>query len=74
MAGFVNNFLEKNQFEEPPTNVAGFEPVTESDKSFYERVWPVFACGAGLFSDGYLNGVSDIIDSQTRFPIPKIPS
>lgn len=52
MAGFVDNFLEKTQFEEPPANVVGFELVTESDKSFYERVWPVFACGAGLFSDG----------------------
>ena len=26
-------------------------------KSRWERSWPVFACGAGLFSDGYLNGV-----------------
>lgn len=26
-------------------------------KSRWERTWPVFACGAGLFSDGYLNGV-----------------
>lgn len=57
MTGFVNNFLEKPQIVEPATNVTGFEPVTDSDKSFYERVWPVFACGAGLFSDGYLNGV-----------------
>lgn len=57
MAGFVNNFLEKRAFEETPEEVRGFDPVTESDKSFYQRVWPVFACGAGLFSDGYLNGV-----------------
>ena len=68
MAGFVNKLLEKRQFDEPPAEVAGFEPVTESDKSFYERVWPVFACGAGLFSDGYLNGVSDIIDLQFQRP------
>jgi len=74
MAGFVHNFLKKSQFEEPPANVDGFEPVTESDKSFYERVWPVFACGAGLFSDVCLNGVRDIIDLQTRFPRPKSPS
>lgn len=59
MAGFVNNFLEKKAFEEPPEEVSGFDPVTDSDKSFYQRVWPVFACGAGLFSDGYLNGVSN---------------
>ncbi|KAH7025014.1 MFS phospholipid transporter Git1 [Microdochium trichocladiopsis] len=25
--------------------------------SFYEKIKPVFACGAGLFSDGYINNV-----------------
>ena len=25
-------------------------------KSRWERSWPTIACGAGLFSDGYLNG------------------
>ena len=71
MTSFVNNFFEKNPFEEPPANVAGFESITESDKSFYERV---FACGASHFSDGYLNGVRNIIDLKTRFPRPKVPS
>lgn len=28
-----------------------------SQKSRWERSWPTIACGAGLFSDGYLNGV-----------------
>ncbi|KAI5852141.1 major facilitator superfamily domain-containing protein [Tricharina praecox] len=27
------------------------------EKSKWQKVWPVFACGAGLFSDGYLNAV-----------------
>lgn len=31
--------------------------VAEVPKSQWERMWPVIACGAGLFSDGYLNGV-----------------
>lgn len=26
-------------------------------KTKWQRLWPVFACGAGLYSDGYLNGV-----------------
>lgn len=26
-------------------------------KSRWERSWPIIACGAGLFSDGYLNNV-----------------
>ena len=28
------------------------------DHTQWEKLWPVIACGAGLFSDGYLNGVS----------------
>ncbi|KEF63503.1 uncharacterized protein A1O9_01481 [Exophiala aquamarina CBS 119918] len=32
-------------------------PLDATPKSRWERTWPVFACGAGLFSDGYLNGV-----------------
>lgn len=27
-------------------------------KSFFQAALPVFACGAGLFSDGYINNVS----------------
>jgi hypothetical protein len=32
-------------------------PLDAVPKSRWERMWPVIACGAGLFSDGYLNGV-----------------
>lgn len=35
-------------------------------KSFFEAALPVFACGAGLFSDGYINNVSDFIYSPGR--------
>jgi hypothetical protein len=31
--------------------------VAGTEKSKWERLWPVIACGAGLFSDGYLNNV-----------------
>ena len=31
--------------------------VVDTEKSFGQRLMPVFACGAGLFSDGYLNNV-----------------
>lgn len=34
-----------------PTNAA------PPEKTKWQRLWPVFACGAGLYSDGYLNGV-----------------
>lgn len=31
--------------------------IVETEKTFGQRLMPVFACGAGLFSDGYLNNV-----------------
>ncbi|KAF2760340.1 MFS general substrate transporter [Pseudovirgaria hyperparasitica] len=31
--------------------------LVDTEKGRWERMWPVIACGAGLFSDGYLNGV-----------------
>ncbi|KAF1359134.1 glycerophosphodiester transporter [Lizonia empirigonia] len=31
--------------------------VANVDKGRWERLWPVIACGAGLFSDGYLNNI-----------------
>ena len=32
------------------------EPLENLQKGRWERSWPTLACGAGLFSDGYLNG------------------
>ncbi|KAG9199898.1 hypothetical protein G6514_007798 [Epicoccum nigrum] len=31
--------------------------VADVEKGKWERLWPVIACGAGLFSDGYLNNI-----------------
>ncbi|KAL9127256.1 MAG: hypothetical protein Q9175_007775 [Cornicularia normoerica] len=31
-------------------------PLADHRKSRWERSWPTVACGAGLFSDGYVNG------------------
>lgn len=38
----------------------GVVPLEDLPKSRWERSWPVIACGAGLFSDGYLNGVRSL--------------
>jgi MFS family permease len=32
-------------------------PLTPAEKTRWERLWPAIACGAGLFSDGYLQSV-----------------
>ena len=33
------------------------QPLEDVTKGRWERSWPTIACGAGLFSDGYLNQV-----------------
>lgn len=38
------------------TTIPGAPPLADHEKSRWERSWPTIACGAGLFSDGYLNG------------------
>ncbi|KAJ5164307.1 Major facilitator superfamily domain general substrate transporter [Penicillium coprophilum] len=40
--------------EEQPVELA---PLDEIKKGRWERSWPTIACGAGLFSDGYLNAI-----------------
>ncbi|KAI1174333.1 MFS general substrate transporter [Nemania sp. FL0916] len=38
-----------------PEASGGAPPIDQ--KPFLEAIWPVLACGAGLFSDGYVNNV-----------------
>ena len=52
----------ESKVDVPPEKAPGsLEAVdleaTAAGKSRWERSWPTIACGAGLFSDGYLNGV-----------------
>ena len=39
------------------TGVAAAVAAASLKASKWQHVWPVFACGAGLYSDGYLNAV-----------------
>ena len=41
-------------------------PLTETPKGRWERSWPTIACGAGLFSDGYLNGVIGSVSTMLQ--------
>ncbi|OQV04005.1 hypothetical protein CLAIMM_08959 [Cladophialophora immunda] len=41
-------------------------PLGEVPKGRWERSWPVIACGAGLFSDGYLNGVIGSVSTMLQ--------
>jgi len=61
--------------EEPaPQDVAAEYPTPvygATEKSFWDRIWPVMACGAGLFSDGYLNGVIGSVSTMLSTIYPK---
>lgn len=50
----ASNFLDPIPIEEIP--------LENTEKSRWERSWPTIACGAGLFSDGYLNGVCNTLN------------
>ncbi|KAI4851643.1 MFS phospholipid transporter Git1 [Aureobasidium sp. EXF-8845] len=41
-------------------------PVEVSTKTWWQRRAPVIACGSGLFSDGYLNGVIGSVNTILR--------
>lgn len=54
--------MEKNtdrDYDSPQEVDGAFRDVALESvpKTRWERSWPVIACGAGLISDGYLNGV-----------------
>jgi hypothetical protein len=58
MLGFANK-------ETPATGVDSRsdtqnDPLADTPKTRWERLWPVMACGAGLFSDGYINNVCNL--------------
>jgi len=45
--------------------------VATSEKGKWERLWPVIACGAGLFSDGYLNNIIGPVNTMLKTIYPK---
>ncbi|KAJ5717757.1 Glycerophosphodiester transporter GIT2 [Penicillium malachiteum] len=46
-------------------------PLEDTTKGRWERSWPTIACGAGLFSDGYLNGVIGQVNTMLSYIYPK---
>ena len=54
--GTTNEGETKRDFDDiPAAEIA--PPLENVEKSRWERSWPTIACGAGLFSDGYLQAV-----------------
>ena len=48
---------EGDRSPEEITDIDIAPPLENVEKSRWERSWPTIACGAGLFSDGYLQSV-----------------
>lgn len=44
------------------------DPLADIPKPFSQRIMPVMACGAGLFSDGYINNVCNPSSFKSRHP------
>jgi len=55
--GALQPTIEKDGAADPVYDA----PLQDTEKTWWQRRAPVIACGSGLFSDGYLNGVRDII-------------
>ncbi|KAJ5612520.1 major facilitator superfamily domain-containing protein [Penicillium lagena] len=54
--------------EQAPVEIV---PLETPQKGRWERSWPTIACGAGLFSDGYLNGVIGQVNTILSTLYPK---
>ncbi|GAO19234.1 uncharacterized protein UV8b_00080 [Ustilaginoidea virens] len=53
--------------QEPSLQVA-----RQPSKSFFQAVLPVFACGAGLFSDGYINNVIGSVNTLLKLQYKEV--
>ena len=60
-------------YNEADPRLANIEtpPLENPEKSTWQRLWPAMACGAGLFSDGYLQSVIGPVNTMlsTIYPI-----
>jgi hypothetical protein len=52
------DFLKKRSEEQKTEDVEAPVLPEAPRRPFWETIMPVFACGAGLFSDGYINNAS----------------
>jgi hypothetical protein len=58
---------QHDSYDNSKTDVERRASVERTEKGRWERLWPVIACGAGLFSDGYLNNVRSTPHATTSY-------
>ncbi|KAI0434229.1 MFS general substrate transporter [Xylaria sp. FL1042] len=62
--------VEQQVVDDAPATVdseasGGLPPIDQ--RPFSEAIWPVLACGAGLFSDGYINNVIGSVNTVLSY-------
>lgn len=57
MASKMDEKVNEKTYTKESDGTPDINSLGNTPKSRWERSWPIIACGAGLFSDGYLNGV-----------------
>lgn len=62
----MKNFFKKEaahsqDVDTRPTEVQADAALVHDGRTTWNKVWPIFAAGSGLFSDGYLNNVSHLM-------------
>ncbi|KAI8965083.1 MFS general substrate transporter [Daldinia sp. FL1419] len=62
-------FWRRNKEEEQPVSseIPADDTPPIDQKPFWQAIWPVLACGAGLFSDGYVNNVIGSVNTALEY-------
>lgn len=60
-----------NDLASPGPDAERRASIARTSKSRWERLWPVIACGAGLFSDGYLNNIIGPVNTMLKRIYPE---
>ena len=66
-----NEAIDSSSPERDEAAIHGI-PLEDHQKSRWERSWPTVACGAGLFSDGYVNGSEPLLCSPPGLCSPLV--
>lgn len=66
MSAPLDNVLGAGREHVDPVDMERRGSVSGTDKTFAQRLFPAFAAGTGLFSDGYLNGVIGSVSTMLK--------
>lgn len=70
---YSKEMSEKDQRPLEAAQTLEIHDLENPTKGRWERSWPTIACGAGLFSDGYLNQVCIFRSPGSRVQNAQVP-